>query len=55
MDLNGGGWTRVFVRRVSGGLFSDDSEALEINSADIDADLYSILIHLNAFKRDSKF
>lgn len=55
MDLNGGGWTRIFVHRVSGGLFANDSEALEINSSDIDADLYSILVHLNYFKRDSKF
>jgi hypothetical protein len=55
MNYNGGGWTRLFVHKTAGGLFSSKNDAKEKNTGDIDADLYSQLIHLSDFKRDAKF
>lgn len=55
MDYNGGGWTRIFVHKTAGGLFSSKNDAKEKNTGDINADLYSQLTHLSDFKRDGKF
>jgi len=55
MDRNGGGWTRVLVHKVAAGVFANDTEALELNADNTDADLYSILSYLGDLKRDDKY
>ncbi len=55
MDLNGGGWTRIFVHKVTGGVFASKDDAKEKNTDDINADLYSQLIHLEDFNRSGEF
>jgi hypothetical protein len=55
MDRKGGGWTRVLVHKTTAGLFANDTEALNKNADDTDAEIYSVLGRLEEFKRDNKF
>lgn len=55
MDFNGGGWTRIFVHKTVGGLFSSAVDAKEKNITDTSADLYSQLNKLDSFKRSGEF
>ncbi len=54
MDNNDGGWTRVFTHNTSGGVFTNKTEAAEVNVSDITNDKYSILSKLEEFRRDGK-
>ena len=55
MDRNGGGWTRILVHKTSGGRFANDQDALEKNTENVQAELYSILKFVEDFRRAGKF
>ncbi len=49
-STDGGGWARVFHHHVAGGYFESHEDAYHNNESDPDADLYSILKHIERLR-----